>query len=85
MTHGAQVNVSNWLMPVATLVLALSFAFGSSLRDVVESVVFHLAMNPFDVGDKVRAYGGDHAPLRTSGGGMRLATQPAWRWWRAHR
>ena len=39
-----------WLT-ISSIVLACSFVFGNSIRNVFESVVFLFVVHPFDVGD----------------------------------
>ncbi len=46
-----QVNVNRVWLTISSIVLACSFVFGNSIRNVFESVVFLFVVHPFDVGD----------------------------------
>lgn len=45
-------TVSN-LVPVSTVVVAFSFVFGNSAKNIFESMIFIFATHPYDVGDLV--------------------------------
>ncbi|KYQ89467.1 putative transmembrane protein [Tieghemostelium lacteum] len=47
------VEVSVFLVPLSTTILGLSFAFGTTLRNVFESLILIFFVRPFEVGDKV--------------------------------
>ncbi|EGC38017.1 hypothetical protein DICPUDRAFT_46057 [Dictyostelium purpureum] len=47
------VEVSVFLVPLSTTILALSFAFGTTLRNVFESLILIFFVRPYEVGDKV--------------------------------
>lgn len=46
-----QVDVSRLWTTVASIVIAFSFIFGTSIRQMYESVIFLFVVHPFDVGD----------------------------------
>lgn len=48
-------NVDLWslLVPFGSLILGLSFVFGSSAAELFSSVIFLFAMHPYDAGDRV--------------------------------
>ena len=46
-----QVDVSKLWTTVASVVIAFSFIFGTSIRQMYESVIFLFVVHPFDVGD----------------------------------
>ena len=46
-----QVDVSKLWTTVASIVIAFSFIFGTSIRQMYESVIFLFVVHPFDVGD----------------------------------
>eukprot|EP01094_Clydonella_sp_ATCC50884_P018115 TRINITY_DN3298_c0_g2_i2.p1 TRINITY_DN3298_c0_g2~~TRINITY_DN3298_c0_g2_i2.p1 ORF type:complete len:635 (-),score=148.98 TRINITY_DN3298_c0_g2_i2:19-1923(-) len=50
----SRVSVSAVLLPSASIVLGLSFAFGSLVQTIIESFVLMLFVRPFDVGDKIQ-------------------------------
>ncbi|GAM17962.1 hypothetical protein SAMD00019534_011370 [Acytostelium subglobosum LB1] len=41
------------LVPISTTILALSFAFGQTLRNIFESLILIFFVRPFEVGDKI--------------------------------
>ncbi|KAJ3351028.1 hypothetical protein GGF32_004488 [Allomyces javanicus] len=47
------VDVAKVLVPLGSFLVALSFAFGSTVRNMFESVVFVFSTHAFDVGDRV--------------------------------
>ncbi|EGG18306.1 putative transmembrane protein [Cavenderia fasciculata] len=49
--YGVDINV--FLVPLSTTILALSFAFGTTLRNVFESLILIFFVRPFEVGDKI--------------------------------
>ena len=48
-----QLDVSAVLLPLSAVLLAVSFAIGPSVSRLVASLTFVLAVQPFDVGDRV--------------------------------
>jgi small-conductance mechanosensitive channel len=49
-----RVDVTAFLLPIASVVLSLSFALGGSIQQVVQSFVFVVLQRTFDVGDRIR-------------------------------
>ncbi|EFA80116.1 putative transmembrane protein [Heterostelium album PN500] len=47
------VDISAFLVPLSTTILALSFAFGTTLRNIFESLILIFFVRPFEVGDKI--------------------------------
>ncbi|KAL7750093.1 hypothetical protein RI367_004608 [Sorochytrium milnesiophthora] len=47
------VNITSILVPLGSFLVALSFSFGSTARNMFESLVFIFSMHPYDVGDRV--------------------------------
>ena len=48
-----KVDFVNFLYPLATFLVGLSFAFGASAQALINSIVLLFAIHPFDVGDKI--------------------------------
>jgi len=46
--------VQELLLTFATLLVSVSFALGTSIRNLVESLIFLLVNKPYDVGDRVQ-------------------------------
>ena len=51
------------MVPLGTFLVAISFAIGSTVTDFIESVVFILGVQPYDVGDRVTI---DHSMVRAA-------------------
>lgn len=48
-----KVDFVNFLLPLVTFIVGLSFAFGSAAQSVIDSIVLLFAVHPFDVGDRI--------------------------------
>lgn len=48
-----KVDFVNFLYPLATFLVGLSFAFGNAAQDVINSIVLLFTIHPFDVGDRI--------------------------------
>lgn len=46
-----QVDISQVWTTIVSVIVALSFIFGASIRNMYESVMFLFVVHPFDVGD----------------------------------
>eukprot|EP01117_Protostelium_nocturnum_P007168 TRINITY_DN2571_c0_g3_i4.p1 TRINITY_DN2571_c0_g3~~TRINITY_DN2571_c0_g3_i4.p1 ORF type:complete len:637 (-),score=159.59 TRINITY_DN2571_c0_g3_i4:529-2439(-) len=46
------VSFLDFIIPITSLVLALSFVFGDSIKSVWESFIFIFVVRPFEIGDK---------------------------------
>jgi small-conductance mechanosensitive channel len=52
-----RVDLSGVFLPVASIILSLSFALGGPLSDTVRSIIFVVVSRPFDTGDRVTLSG----------------------------
>ncbi|RYF36737.1 MAG: mechanosensitive ion channel family protein, partial [Cytophagaceae bacterium] len=62
-----EVNISQSLVPLTTMLIGFGFALGPTLQRLLESLLFVLVISPFDVGDKVSV------PMINAGGWLTVA------------
>ncbi|KAI9222060.1 hypothetical protein BC828DRAFT_414338 [Blastocladiella britannica] len=48
-----QVNISNIWVSLTSMLLAGTFIFGQTAKGAFESLIFHFAVHPFDIGDRI--------------------------------
>lgn len=48
-----EVDFTSVIVPASSLILSFTFAFGSTLKTLVESLVFLIYIHPYDVGDRI--------------------------------
>ena len=53
-----QVSFLDAIVPLGTVLVAISFAIGNTVKEVVESLVFILGVRPYDVGDRITVNSG---------------------------
>lgn len=53
-----RVDIYAFLLPLGTIILALSFAYGSTLQELFNSLYMLYFVHPFNIGDKVSINGG---------------------------
>ena len=53
MLSAVQVNLYRTWLTCSTLVLAFSFSFSNTLKNLLEAVIYLFVVHPFDVGDGI--------------------------------
>ena len=53
MVCGVQVDLYRTWLTCSTLVLAFSFSFSNTLKQLLEAIIYLFVVHPFDVGDGI--------------------------------